>query len=321
MKCDYAPILITTLCRFEHFKRCIDSLSRNASADKTNIYIALDYPFDDSHWDGYKKILEYLTNEFDSSLFASMKIIKRKRNVGSFCNAIMGREELFEQYDKYIFTEDDNEFSENFIEYTNKCLDKYKEDQKIVAVCGFSPFMEKPNNFENNYFLSYRYDAWGVGIWRDKRIVSTVTGEKIRQFIKKSENLNKLKKYCIPKTFFYSTVIWKVIRDGDISHDQGMFISNIINDTFSIYPTDSKSKNHGLDGSGMGKKSNINYKSKNRNLGKIIDDTDSFEFIGNEITDKDINYYYLNNQRIDIKVVIKYIVIQIYFLIHYRRFI
>ena len=52
----YAPVLIPTLCRDEHFIRCIESLKRNAWAKYTDIYIALDFPCKESHWDGYNKI-------------------------------------------------------------------------------------------------------------------------------------------------------------------------------------------------------------------------------------------------------------------------
>lgn len=41
---NYAPILLPTLCRYEPLVRCIDSLRRNAWADRTDLVIALDYP-------------------------------------------------------------------------------------------------------------------------------------------------------------------------------------------------------------------------------------------------------------------------------------
>ena len=40
----YAPILIPTLCRAEHFIRCVESLKNNSWAKYTDVFIGLDYP-------------------------------------------------------------------------------------------------------------------------------------------------------------------------------------------------------------------------------------------------------------------------------------
>ena len=41
---EYAPILIPTLNRYEHFKRCVESLAKCTHAEKTELVIGLDYP-------------------------------------------------------------------------------------------------------------------------------------------------------------------------------------------------------------------------------------------------------------------------------------
>ena len=54
----YAPILIPTLCRADKFRKCIESLKKNKWAKYTAVYIALDYPLNDTHWCGYNEICE-----------------------------------------------------------------------------------------------------------------------------------------------------------------------------------------------------------------------------------------------------------------------
>lgn len=56
----YAPIYIPTLCRYEHFKQCIESLAQCDGASETEVYVALDYPAKESHLEGYEKIKTYL---------------------------------------------------------------------------------------------------------------------------------------------------------------------------------------------------------------------------------------------------------------------
>ena len=60
---QYAPVWIPTLNRFEHFKRCLESLERCTGADKTDVYVGLDYPPSDKYVEGWKKIDAYLAEK------------------------------------------------------------------------------------------------------------------------------------------------------------------------------------------------------------------------------------------------------------------
>ena len=130
------PVLIPTLCRYEHLKKCISSLSLNSYAKYVDVYIALDFPVMEAHRSGYNKIIEYLCGDF--SEFASFTVIKRSRNYGSLDNTYALIDEILERYDKFIFSEDDNEFAPNFLEYMIKTMDYFENDPKILAVTGYS---------------------------------------------------------------------------------------------------------------------------------------------------------------------------------------
>ena len=99
---QFAPVLIPTLNRYDHFRRCVESLSKCTHADKTDLHIALDYPANDSHWDGYNKIKEYLN---EVSGFKSVNIIQRDQNYGSIQNIKDAREQVFQRYDRIILSE------------------------------------------------------------------------------------------------------------------------------------------------------------------------------------------------------------------------
>ena len=60
----YAPVIIPTLCRYEKFVQCMESLRKNSWAKYTEIYVAVDYPSKESHWEGYNRICEYLNQDF-----------------------------------------------------------------------------------------------------------------------------------------------------------------------------------------------------------------------------------------------------------------
>ena len=76
----YAPVIIPTLCRFEHFKRCVESLKRCTGAEYTDVYVGVDYPSQESHWEGYQKICNYVS---EVTGFRSFNVILRDRNFGA----------------------------------------------------------------------------------------------------------------------------------------------------------------------------------------------------------------------------------------------
>ena len=130
----YAPIIIVTLNRYEHLKRCIESLQKNGWAKYTELYISVDYPADESHWEGYGKVREYLENGIEG--FKKVFIYYQSVNLGGAENFMFLKRIIFQSYDRWIETEDDNEFSPCFIEFMDKGLELFKDDPDILYLCG-----------------------------------------------------------------------------------------------------------------------------------------------------------------------------------------
>jgi glycosyltransferase involved in cell wall biosynthesis len=40
---QYAPVVIPTLNRYDHFKACLESLEKCRGVDKTDVYVVLDF--------------------------------------------------------------------------------------------------------------------------------------------------------------------------------------------------------------------------------------------------------------------------------------
>ena len=111
----YAPIIIPTLNRYEHLKRCVKSLQQNGWAKYTELYISVDYPAKESHWEGYRKVREYLEDGIEG--FQKVNLFYQQANLGGRNNIQFLIQTVFELYDICIATEDDNEFSPCFIEF------------------------------------------------------------------------------------------------------------------------------------------------------------------------------------------------------------
>ena len=161
----FAPVLIPTLDRYSHFKECIESLLMCTHVDKTDLFIALDYPLKEVHWKGYNKIANYVT---EIKGFKSVTIIKREVNFGVRKNTLDAREKIFKQYDRLILSEDDNVFSPDFLDFINQGLEVYKDRKDILSITGYQYPVSLPQNYKQDVYLFSGFSAWCYGIWKDK---------------------------------------------------------------------------------------------------------------------------------------------------------
>ena len=51
----YAPVIIPTMNRYNHFYACLESLERCTGSEHTDVYVALDYPPSEKYVDGWKE--------------------------------------------------------------------------------------------------------------------------------------------------------------------------------------------------------------------------------------------------------------------------
>lgn len=245
----FAPVSIPTLCRYEHFKRCIESLSRCTWAEYTDVYVALDYPAKESHWDGYRKIKAYLET-CGKMTFKSLNVVMRDKNYGFGPNGNHATliKELWKEHDRRIGSEDDNEFSPNFLVYMNTMLELFKNDEKVYCVCGYNRRIELPESFQSNFYIDNDYVAWGVGFWRHKQMPEKYrTFEYLKEILKDKKEYAKLQKHS-PNTI---RDIVAMIKQQSFHGDVLVNVFETLEGMYSVMPTVSKVRNHGNDGTGL----------------------------------------------------------------------
>lgn len=245
----YAPVVIPTLNRFEHFKRCLDSLEQCTGAEHTDVYIGLDYPPSEKYVEGWKKIDDYLKKKEHNNKFGNLYVRRRDHNCGiggPNGNGSLLYKEIKEVTDRYIFSEDDNEFSPCFLEYMNKALEKYKDDQRIICVCGYSAtdVIE-----DDNIYFSREMISWGIGRWIEKR-------KKTSKFITIDSLKSVLKNYQSSMLLYrYRPVILNRVMDqvssGSIYTDVCYTCYCLFYNCYCVYPSKNLVRNWGHDGSGL----------------------------------------------------------------------
>lgn len=252
----FAPIIIATLNRYSHLKACIDSLAANKLASYTEIFISLDYPPSPQYESGYCQVKAYL--EAGIQGFKNTYIFYQNENLGPGGNVSFLREKVKEKYDRYIATEDDNVFSQNFLEYMNWVLDTYADDEEIIGVTGYSQKVCWKHKESPIQVLSNEYNAWGTGIWIPKRIklMSLFESGYMDRAVRTKRFLIKLllnRPDLFPEWLRLirgkrtAISINGKIRLCDITVTMYMLLEN----KYSIMPTITKVNNKGWDGSGV----------------------------------------------------------------------
>lgn len=241
----FAPILIPTLNRYEHLKRCIESLSANTFANETELIIGLDYPPSEKYEEGYNHVKEYLPS---ISGFNKITILTTDVNL----NTVGNYERLVdyarnEGYESYIFSEDDNEFSPNFLSYCNWALDYFKKDNGVLYICGYN-LIDIPDLKNNIYKYNHGFCAWGCATWMDRV-----------QRERNMYNLNNIKRivdsYPISVLFnprkvrLASSLLWMIKKQYILGDTVIQAIPD--DEKWCVFPKFSQVRNWGHDGSGL----------------------------------------------------------------------
>lgn len=240
----YAPVIIPTLNRYEHLKRCVESLKNNKLANETELVISLDYPPHEKYREGWERIKNYLPT-IDG--FGKVTILYAEENIGAAknCNKLRSYVKGL-GYDAFIMTEDDNILAPNFLDYMNWGLRTFKNDKRILAVCGFKRV--DTSSLENNvYIWPHQFVAWGYGMWFDRR-------ERIEEL----ESFEVLKNYVntCPLSIIFSEQVYiavnvlSIIKHQKILGDSLPFLLPK-EERYCLYPTISKVRNQGFDGTGL----------------------------------------------------------------------
>lgn len=276
----FAPVAIPTLNRYEHLRRCVESLSKCVHADKTELIIGLDYPPSDRYLDGYNKIKNYVGS---IQGFKNVTVLYRETNLGAQQNWKQLIDYAFTKYEAVIMSEDDNEFSYLFLDYINQGLRKFWDDVKVSAICGYNPPLAM-KEYPYNIYASYGYNAWGIGLWKDKRVKYDLND--IRQLLRRPSVYKKI--YKRSPNLVYT--LFNMLKENSIWDDTCGPFYNIVNDSYSIFPKISFVRNWGFDGSGLhcGRLDDQTYSSQEIYEGKefVFDDIKI-----EETTNKDVRKY------------------------------
>lgn len=251
----YAPIGITTLNRFEHLKKVIESLKLCPESIFSDLFISVDYPSEKKYELGYRKICEYLHNGIDG--FNSVNIIYQQKNLGAMDNSAYIEKIIWDRgYKYYIMLEDDMVPTPTFLSFMNKCLGLFYKDSSVIGIGGWETLIKDIKG----YNAVYTHFGACIGFFSDRRkmiIDKFANNNYLQEALKSKENRKKVLKYR--KDSYWKFVVIALGLDDRLRKNDGSvspvdYFSDtvcILEDLYTVFPVQSFIINTGLDGSGL----------------------------------------------------------------------
>ncbi len=186
-------ILLLIWKRPSHVKKVINSLRR---VSPKKIYISSDGPIKDNlkNKELVEETREIVLKEID---WDCEKILNfSQENKGCRIGVSEGIDWFFSYEEEGIILEDDCVPTEDFFYFCQTLLKKYRNDNRIWAICG-NGYQNKRN--KNSYFFSRYIDVWGWATWKrcwkfyDKDIKSWRDNKNLSEFKNIFENNRELK--------------------------------------------------------------------------------------------------------------------------------
>ena len=252
----YAPIIIPALHRKDHLKRCLESLAANTGAENTEVFISVDFPPSEYYQQGFLAVKDYLDHG-DFSAFRKVHVIYQQENLGVKENCIYLVRMISEKFDRYIFTEDDNEFSPNFLEYINKGLTCFEKHPRVIGICAAKDTSWVGQG--GDILFAKLFPAYGYGTWVSKEralaegcrgvlLPDRVYGPK-KMFWLMRKNLCLFSHYVCEILCRDDGLFWN--KDGSLYLcDSTRSLYMHLTDKVCVVPTVAKSRTWGNDGSG-----------------------------------------------------------------------
>ncbi len=163
-----APVVLFVYNRPDHTKATLEALALNTLAGQSDLIVFSDAPKNDAAAAGVDAVRALLT---DLKGFASVRIVRRERNMGLARSVIAGVTEIIKAHGRVIVLEDDLVTSRFFLQYMNDTLNHYESDPKAFSIGGYQfpdRTMAIPKGYGYDTYSSYRGCSWGWATWQDR---------------------------------------------------------------------------------------------------------------------------------------------------------
>lgn len=263
---SFAPILISVYNRPNHFLKCINSLSECEGASSSILYITSDFPKSKKDTNSVLKVREIIKNI--KGFKKVISVFTETNTNGKVINDT--NREILDKFGVIIYSEDDNIFSKQFLNYMNEGLRKFKNNPNVFSISGYNYPIKLKNTNKEIYFWT-GFSAWGYATWKEKyfKMKSLMTPKEkgiyyTKKFMSSYFNIKKL--YNISP--HYIPALTHILKKNKIYEDSFVCLYLFNENMLTVFPKITYVRNIGNDGSGLhcvGLKDDLYLKQKLNN--------------------------------------------------------
>ncbi len=241
-----APIAMFVYNRKDHAQETIEALAQNDLAKDSDVFIHSDGPSKPEHQAGVEGVRAYLDTLEAKGYFKSVTLIKAPQNIGLSKSIITGVSNIMKRYGQAIIIEDDLVSSRDVLRFLNDGLDFYKDKEDIWAVGAYNIPIDIPDDYGYDVYKAYRTNSWGWASWGDRWKKIDWKMKDYASFLKSRQRQRYFMRGGNDLLEMLSLQMQGKLQSWDSvwCYHQAKFKS------FTIYPTVSRIKNIGFDGSG-----------------------------------------------------------------------
>lgn len=155
-----APISLFVFNRPEHTRRTLEALSANPIARDSDLFVFSDAPRSLEDVEQVDRVREIVR---EAAGFRSVSVTERESNLGLAASITDGVGQLCGRYGRVIVVEDDLIVAPRFLDFMNRCLDRYVDDDRVMQISGYM----YPGEFgsRSDTFFLPMISCWGWATW------------------------------------------------------------------------------------------------------------------------------------------------------------
>jgi hypothetical protein len=235
------PVAVFGYKRPEHLRQVLNSLRANAEASRTEVHLFLDGPKtaqEEQLVDEVRRVARAAHG------FGSIHLVERERNLGLSGSIVDGVGKLCDEFGAAVVLEDDVAVSPFFLDYVNRALTKYREDERVVSVGCYMFPVSQP--LPESFFLRIT-DCWGWAVWKRSWDLYEPDGVKL---LREIESRRLVHEFDFEGTYPYTRMLANQVAGKNDSWAVRWYAQAFLRNGLTLYPGRSVTHNIGMDATG-----------------------------------------------------------------------
>ena len=239
-----SPIIVFAFNRKDALENTIQALLRNEEAKESDLFVFVDGP---RHYKAGEEAKVQAVRDYVKSIagFRSVTCSISEVNKGLGPSIISGVSQVIDRFGTAIVVEDDLVVSNNFLSFMNQGLERYKDEEKVFSVCGYSNRVNVPDGYTDDAYFCVRSSSWGWATWTDRwHSVDWKLEDWYETVVPRRKAFNR----------WGGSDCFKMLEGWRTGKNKSWAIrfcyAQFVQDKLSLFPIVSKVNNEGFDGEG-----------------------------------------------------------------------